>query len=378
MIYLDNAATTLHKPQEVEDAVIAALRTVGNSGRGAHKGTLDASRIVYDTRVRLAGLFNVKNPSRIAFTSNATEALNIAIQGMFHQGDHVVSTVCEHNSVLRPLYLMERRGVEIDFVGADKNGIINYEELRGLIKPNTKAVVVTHASNITGNITDLEKIAGYIKGRDILLVVDAAQTAGVLPIDVQKLGIDVLCFTGHKGLLAPQGTGGIYVGEGIEIDPLKVGGSGIHSYLRKHPQEMPTALEAGTLNAHGIAGLRAAICYIENTKIENIRNREMTLARQFLDGISDLTRSGVIKVYGNPDLEKRVGIVTLNIRDYDSSQVSDWLYEDYGICTRAGAHCAPKMHETLGTVKQGAVRFSFSHFNTSDEVESAVCALHEL
>jgi cysteine desulfurase family protein len=378
MIYLDNAATTLVKPKEVELAVINALHTAGNPGRGAHKGTLDASRIIYDTRVKLAKFFNVKTPSQIAFTSNATESLNFAIQGIFKAGDHVITTVCEHNSVLRPLYLMEKRGVELDFINADKNGILYYESIESLIKPNTKAVVITHASNLTGNITDLEKISKITRKHHLLLIVDAAQTAGIIPIDVEKLGIDILCFTGHKGLLGPQGTGGIYIREDIKISPLKVGGSGIKSYQKEHPNEMPTALEAGTLNTHGIAGLGAAIDYIENEKIENIRSKEMSLVKQFLDGISDLTDKGLIKTYGNPDLNKRVAIVSLNLGNIDSSQVSDWLYEDYEICTRPGAHCAPLMHKTLGTVDQGAVRFSFSHFNTSKEVEKAIQALHDL
>jgi cysteine desulfurase family protein len=378
MIYMDNAATTLNKPIGVGEAMIEALHTVGNPGRGAHKCTLDASRIVYDTRVKLANFFNIKNPSRIAFTCNATEGLNIAINGILEHGDHVISTVCEHNSVLRPLYLMEKHGIGIDFVSADKTGILNYEDFQRLIKSNTKAIVINHASNLTGNITDLERISRFTMEKNILLVVDAAQTAGIVPIDVEKLGIDILVFTGHKGLLGPQGTGGIYVREGIDIRPLKVGGSGTHSYLKEHPNEMPTALEAGTLNTHGIAGLGAALSYIRSEGIDNIRNKEMALVKQFLEGISDLIKSGIIKVYGNPDLDKRIGIVSLNIGEYDSAQVGDWLWEDYDICVRCGAHCAPKMHETLGTVNQGAVRFSFSHFNTSEEVEKAVYALHDL
>jgi cysteine desulfurase family protein len=378
MIYLDNAATTLVKPKAVESAIINSLHTAGNPGRGAHKGTLDASRIVYNTREKLAKLFNINNPLSIAFTSNATESLNIAIQGIFASGDHIITTVCEHNSVLRPLYLMEKRGVELSFINADKDGVLYYKDIQKLIKSNTKAIVITHASNLTGNITDLEKISKITKENNLLLIVDAAQTAGAIPIDVEKLGIDILCFTGHKGLLGPQGTGGIYVRNGIDIRPLKVGGSGIKSYQKEHPYEMPTALEAGTLNTHGIAGLGAAIDYIENEKIENIRSKEMSLVKQFLDGITDLTDKGLITTYGNPNLTKRVGIVSLNIGNIDSAQVSDWLYEDYGICTRAGAHCAPLMHKTLGTVNQGAVRFSFSHFNTPDEIATAIKALHDL
>jgi cysteine desulfurase family protein len=333
---------------------------------------------VYNIREKLAKLFNIKNPLNIAFTSNATESLNIAIQGIFKAGDHVITTVCEHNSVLRPLYLMEKRGVELSFISTDKDGVLYYKDIQKSIKSNTKAIVITHASNLTGNITDLEKISNITKENNLLLIVDAAQTAGVVPIDVEKLGIDILCFTGHKGLLGPQGTGGIYVRNGIDIRPLKVGGSGIKSYQKEHPCEMPTALEAGTLNTHGIAGLGAAIDYIENEKIENIRSKEMSLVKQFLDGISDLTENGLITTYGNPNLNKRVGIVSLNIGGIDSAQVSDWLYEDYGICTRAGAHCAPLMHKALGTVSGGAVRFSFSHFNTTDEIATAIKALHDI
>lgn len=375
MIYFDNAATTLKKPQEVEQAVINAFHTVGNPGRGAHGGALDAARMVFRTREKLGEIFRVKKPERIAFTSNATEALNIAIQGMFFPGDHVISTVCEHNSVLRPLYLIEKEGVEVTYIHADRQGVLEYETIKDAVKENTKAIIVTHASNLTGNITDIEGIAALAQKQKLLLVVDASQTAGAVTIDVEGMGIDVLCFTGHKGLLGPQGTGGIYVREGIDIRPLKVGGSGIHSYDKEHPTEMPTALEAGTLNTHGIAGLYAALTYIEKTGVEEIRKREMELTRQFIESIRNLKG---IKLYGNPDLSKRVAIVSMNIGEIPSATVSDWLWEDYEICVRPGAHCAPRMHEALGTVKQGAVRFSFSHFNTESEVEEAVIALQDI
>lgn len=375
MIYLDNAATTFQKPPEVEKAVVEAMHTAGNAGRGAHGATLGASRLIYDTRVKLAELFGISDPLRIAFTSNATEALNIAILGLFSPGDHVISTVCEHNSVLRPLYLIEKEGVEVSLLGADEKGRLDYDRMEELYQPNTKAVVITHASNLTGNVTDLERVGEFAQRHGLLLVVDASQTAGVLPIDVDKMGIDVLCFTGHKGLMGPQGTGGIYVREGICIRPLKVGGSGVHSYEKEHPPVMPTALEAGTLNSHGIAGLNAAVSCLLSVGVESIYERERALARRFAQGVREIRG---VRLYGDYDSEKRVGIVTLNIGNTDSSTVSDWLWEDYEIAVRAGAHCAPLMHEALGTRTQGAVRFSFSHYNTEEEADAAVEAVRAL
>ena len=375
MIYLDNAATTFHKPPEVEKAVIEAFHTMGNAGRGAHSATLDASRVIYQTRQKLAALFNVEDAARIAFTCNATEALNIAIQGLFTKGDHVITTECEHNSVLRPLYLMEKEGVKLSIIPADEKGNIQYEQLEDVYCQDTKAVVITHASNLTGNVTDMSKITAFTQKHNLLLIVDASQTAGILPIDVKKMGIDVLCFTGHKGLLGPQGTGGIYVREGINIRPLKVGGSGILSYSKDHPDVMPTALEAGTLNGHGIAGLNAALSYIEKIGVEEIHRREMELADRFLAGIENISN---VKVYGDFETSRRVATIAINIGDYDSASVSDWLFEDYGIAVRPGAHCAPLMHKALGTTSQGAVRFSFSHFNTTEEVDKAIAAVREL
>lgn len=375
MIYLDNAATSLQKPKEVEEAVIRAFHTMGNPGRGAHEATLQAGRCVYQVREQLAELFHAEKGERIAFTSNATEALNTAIFGLFHKGDHVITTVCEHNSVLRPLYRLQEEGVEVSFLSADENGVLEYEKLPELVRENTKGIVITHASNLTGNITDLERIREVTESRDLLLVVDGSQTAGILPVDVQKQGIDIFCFTGHKGLLGPQGTGGMYVRSGLVLDPLISGGSGVDTYNEKHPSAMPTALEAGTLNGHGIAGLCAALGYIENIGQETIRAREMALMRRFYEGVSNIPG---VKIYGDFDAPMRAAIVTLNIRDYDSSEVSDVLSTEYGIVTRAGAHCAPLMHKALGTVSQGAVRFSFSHFNTEEEIDFAAKAIKKL
>ena len=375
MIYLDNAATTLKKPEGVAHAMTEALCSMGNSGRGAHNATLDASRMIYRTREKLAELFHVSDPLRIAFTCNATEALNIAIQGVLSPGEHVITTVCEHNSVLRPVFRMEKQNVSYSLLPADKKGVLKYEELPKLLRKETKAIIVTHASNLTGNVTDIKKVAEFAREHDLILIVDASQTAGCIPINVEEMGIDILCFTGHKGLMGPQGTGGIYVREGLRVRPLKVGGSGVRSFDREHPDTMPTALEAGTLNGTGIAGLSAAVSYILEQGVFQIHQKEMELALRFKKGVENIPG---ITIYGDYEHSDRTAIVSLNLGDTDSATVSDWLWEDYEIAVRAGAHCAPLMHRTLGTEEQGAVRFSFSCFNTEEEVDATIKALKEL
>ena len=375
MIYLDSSATSFLKPPQVAEAVFRSFNTIGNAGRGAHAPTLNASRLIYDTREKLAALFGTPDPSRIAFTCNATEALNIAIHGAIHPGEHVITTACEHNSVLRPLYLKEKEGTELTIIPADKKGRIRYDLLESSVKSNTSAIVLTHASNLSGNVTDLAFVSNFAKKHGPLLIVDASQTAGSLPINVVKMGIDILCFTGHKGLFGPQGTGGLYVREGLTLSPLKSGGSGIHSFDRQHPTDMPTALEAGTLNGHGIAGLNAGLDYILSTGVKNIHAKEISLARRFVNGISDISD---LKLYGDIDAPLRTPIISLNIGNMSSASVSDILWEDYEICVRAGAHCAPLMHKTFGTEKQGAVRFSFSCFNTEAEIDTAIQAMHEI
>ena len=375
MIYFDNAATTLRKPRCVVEAVTEAMGSMGNSGRGVHDGALSASRTIYDTRAALAKLFGAEGPERIAFTANSTQALNIAIKGLLAPGDHVITTALEHNSVLRPLYELEDRGMELTILGADALGNIRYEDFAKAVRPNTKAIVTTHGSNLTGNLLDIERIGSVARAHGLTYIVDASQTAGVFDIDVRRMNIDVLCFTGHKGLLGPQGTGGLYVREGIEIRPLLSGGSGVQTYLRSHPPQMPTVLEAGTLNGHGIAGLGAAVKYLQETGLDTIRQKEQALMRAFYEAVRQIPG---ITVYGDFSTKERCAIVSLNVRDYDSGEVSDALSESYGIATRPGAHCAPLMHRALGTVDQGAVRFSFSHFNTEEEIKIAVSALQEL
>ena len=376
MIYLDNAATTLHKPPQVAEAVLHAMTTMGNAARGAHSGALEASRTVFGTREKLARLFACQRADHVVFTANSTEALNIAISGLIHKGDHVISTDCEHNSVLRPLYrLEEERGVALDFVPADRRGLVDYADFERLMRPDTRAVVCTHCSNLTGNILDIGRIAGIAHSRGALLIVDASQTAGTVPIDMQALGVDVLCFTGHKGLMGPQGTGGLCIRPDVEIDPWKVGGSGVHSYDRHQPKEYPTRLEAGTLTSHGIAGLSAALDVILERGVADIQRAEHALMQHFYDGVRGI--SGVT-VYGDFSAPERGAIVALNIRDYDSSAVSDELAVTYGIATRPGAHCAPRMHRALGTTEQGAVRFSFSCYNTEQEVDAAIAAVRAI
>lgn len=375
MIYMDNAATTLHKPKEVIDAVVQAMNSMGNAGRGAHSASLDASRTIYGTREILSHFFGAESPKQIVFTNNSTESLNIAIKGFLQPKDHVITTQMEHNSVLRPLYEMKEKGVELTILSADKTGMICYEDFEKEIKSNTKAIVCTHASNLTGNMLDVKRIGKIAKKHGLRFIVDASQTAGVYPIDVQEMGIDILCFTGHKGLLGPQGTGGMYIRSGINLKPLKCGGSGVDTYNIHHPQEMPTALEAGTLNGHGIAGLGAGVSYIQKIGMEKIRDKELAFMWKFYYGVKDIPN---IKVYGNFSTKKRCPIVTLNIGEYDSSEVSDELLMTYNISTRPGAHCAPLMHKALGTVEQGAVRFSFSHYNTEEEIAIAIRAIEEL
>lgn len=381
MIYFDNAATTLKKPQSVIDAVTFALTSYGNSGRGAYKSALDSGRMIYETRVKLAKFFGSNDPSKVIFTYNATESLNTVLFGLLHSGDHVISTVTEHNSVLRPLYkLSNEREVSCDFVGINDRGVLKYEEFKRYIKENTKAIVVNHVSNVTGEVANLHYISKVAKENNIYLIVDASQSAGNIKIDMEETGIDILCFTGHKSLFGPGGTGGIVINEDIDLDTFKVGGSGIQSFNKEQPKEYPTRLEAGTLNIHGIAGLSAGIDFINESGIENIHEKEMQLLKQFYMGIKDIEN---IRIYLNSEAVAdndffHGGILSLNMGKLSSGEISDILATEYNIATRPGAHCAPLMHNALGTADTGVVRFSFSYFNTPEEIETAIFALKEL
>lgn len=374
MIYLDNAATSLRKPESVVKAVTEALCSLGNVGRGVNESSLTAGRTVYAAREKLAALFGVSDPARVCFTANSTEALNIAIFGLLGPGDHIISTDLEHNSVLRPLYRLEAQGAGLSFLPADRRGCVDYGSLPDLLRPNTKAVVCTHASNLTGNVLDIPRIAAFCREHGLLCVVDASQTAGSFPIDVEGWGVSVLCFTGHKGLMAPQGTGGLCIAPGVEIRPFKTGGTGVQSHLKEQPNAYPTRLEAGTLNGHGIAGLSAAADYIHEIGVDVIHRHETELMRRFYAGVIHIPG---VTVYGDFSGD-RAPVVTLNIGDMESSEVSDILSEEFGIAVRSGAHCAPRMHAALGTTEQGAVRFSFGWFNTEEDIDSAVAAVRSL
>lgn len=375
MIYFDNAATTLRKPQAVIDAVMQAMTSFGNYGRGVHEGALSAARTVSQARQALADFFGCPDPSRVIFTANATASLNIALCGMLSEAGGVIASDYAHNSVLRPLYCLEEaHGIELKFVTAGTDGRLRYDEFERLLTRKTRAVVSTHASNLTGDMTDLYRVGDFCRKHNLLHIVDAAQTAGTFPIDMQKLGIDALCFSGHKGLMGPQGIGVLILMPGIEVRPLLVGGTGVQSHLKSQPENYPEHLEAGTLNTHGIAGLLAALHCIEDKTPQAVHAHEAALARRFYEGVCDIDG---VTVYGDFTCD-RAPVVTLNIRDYGSSEVADALARDYDIAVRSGAHCAPRMHAALGTEKQGAVRFSFGYFNTEDEVDAAIEAVKEI
>ena len=377
MIYLDNAATTMHKPQAVIDAVMQAMCSLGNAGRGATSGALDAARTIHGCRAKLARLLGCPRADHVCFTPNSTAALNTVINGVVRPGDRVVTTVLEHNSALRPLNrLATEQGVTVEHAGCDASGVLDYDELERLVMPGTRAVVVTHASNVTGNAVDVSRVAAIAHAAGALVIVDASQSAGTAKIDMDTMGLDVVCFTGHKGLMGPQGTGGLAVAEGIDVAPWAMGGTGVHSFDALQPLEWPTRLEAGTLNGHGIAGLSAGLDFIEaQGGVEAIASSERARADRFLAGVREIPE---IKLYGAFDQPTRSAIVSLNVGDIDSAEISDALMQGWGIATRPGAHCAPLMHRALGTERQGVVRFSFGYFNTDEEVDTAIDALRDL
>ena len=377
MIYLDNAATTMHIRQTVIDAVTQAMCSLGNAGRGATSGALDAARTIHGCRTKLARFLGCPRADHVCFTPNSTAALNTVINGVVRPGDRVVTTVLEHNSVLRPLNrLAVEQGVTVEYAGCDANGVLDYDELEQLVTPGTRAVVVTHASNVTGNSVDVARVAAVAHAAGALVIVDASQSAGTAKIDMDTMGLDVVCFTGHKGLMGPQGTGGLAVAEGIDVAPWAMGGTGVRSFDALQPLEWPTRLEAGTLNGHGIAGLSAGLDFIEaQGGVEAIASSERALADRFLAGVREIPE---IKLYGAFDQPTRSAIVSLNVGDIDSAEISDALMQGWGIATRPGAHCAPLMHRALGTERQGVVRFSFGYFNTDEEVDTAIDALRDL
>ena len=375
MIYLDNAATTMQKPPQVVEAVSNALCGFGGVCRGVHGASLAAGMVVYEARDALSRLLGGPGAARVGFTYNVTESLNIAINGLGRRCSHAVTTAASHNSVLRPLKRLKNAG-GFDFavvpIGAD--GSLDLGAFDAAFTPATGFAVVTHASNLTGDIYDVAAMAEIAHAHDALLVVDAAQTAGCIDIDMGAMGIDVLCVTGHKGLMGPQGTGAILLREGLELDPLKVGGSGNHSFDLDNYSAMPETFEAGTINGHGIAGLGAAVDFVLETGVDAVAAHEHELLLRFEDAVRDIKD---LRIFGG-EAVGRTAICALNIGSADSGVIADILNNEYGICVRAGAHCAPLMHKALGTAQQGAVRFSFGFYNTIDEVNDAAHALHEI
>lgn len=376
MIYFDNAATSFPKPQIVYDEIMDSMMNYGaNPGRSGHKLALRASRGIYTARNNISKLFNVKNPLDIIFTFNCTESLNIAIKGVLKPGDHVITTSMEHNSMLRPIVYLEKMGIEHSIVWGDSKGRIDPNHIEKEIKSNTKLIATTHISNLTGTIIDINSIGEICKKHGIMYLVDAAQSAGVYDIDLSKVNIDMLAFPGHKGLLGPQGTGGLYIKKGIDIVEIFQGGTGSVSDLLTQPEDMPDKFESGTANTSGIIGLGAGVKYIMDIGLENIRKKELDLTKYFMDEIRKIDG---IKIYGPENMAEHAPVVALNIKEADSSEVSYILNEEYDIGVRPGLHCAPLAHKTIGSFHQGAVRFSFGYENTFEQIETGIKALREI
>ena len=378
IIYFDNAATSWPKPPEIIAAMQNYMQNIGgNPGRSGHRLSIEAARIVFDTREKLAQLFNVPDPLRIVLTKNATESLNITIFGFLKPGDHIITSGMEHNSVMRPLRAMEARGVSITVIPGDREGLIDPAQIVRAIQKSTKAIFITHASNVTGTVMPVSDIGRIAREHGLVLCVDAAQTAGSCPIDVVEMNIDLLAFTGHKSLLGPSGTGGLYISEGLEksIEPICVGGTGSRSEVEEQPDFMPDRYEAGTPNTVGIAGLQAGVEFILSKSIDQIKSREENLTKMFIEGIRNLP--GII-LYGQTSVDRRIPVVSFNIAGMDPGAVALELDERFEIMSRSGLHCAPSAHKTIGTYPMGTVRFSFSYFNTAEQISKSIEALKQI
>ena len=380
ILYLDNAATSFPKPEAMLAAMISYQQVVGaNPGRSGHGRSIDAGRVIYETRESLANHFNSEDPLRIVLTKNATEALNIAIHGALKPGDHVITSCMEHNSVMRPLCFLETQGVALSRVPCSRGGELDPDDIARTLRKNTKMVVMTHASNVTGTIMPVEAVGALLQERDdVIFCLDAAQTAGVLPIDVEKMKIDVMAFTGHKSLYGPQGTGGLYIRRGLEkrISPLMMGGTGSRSEFEEQPDFMPDKYESGTPNTIGFAGLRAGVAFIGEQTVPSIRAREEELTARFLDQLHDLRDR--VTVYGPNSALKQTSVVSFNVKNITPSDAAVILEEQWGIMCRPGLHCAPSAHRSIGTFPQGTIRFSFGFFNTVQDVDKAGEAIRGL
>lgn len=378
MIYFNNAATTWPKPDSVYNAVDDFFRNSGmNPGRSGSIEKVDAAQLIYETREKIADFFSIGNSSHLVFNSGATESLNTVIKGVLEKGDHVITSKIEHNSVIRPLErLIIERKIEVDYIDFDQESAeIDYKKLKNKIKDNTKLIVISHASNVLGTVNDLKKIGEIAAAEDILFLVDAAQSAGLITIDVEKFKIDFLAVPGHKSLFGPPGIGALYVRDPKMILPLKEGGTGTNSLNTLQPEIMPDYLEAGTLNTAGIIGLGAGVDYILKQGLKNIHQKEMHLLKKIIDGLTDLSK---IKVYGKKDVENRTSVTAFNLKAHSSNQLAFKLQNEYDIQLRGGLHCAPLLHKFLGTDKQGMVRLSPGYFNTEVEVNKFLNILESL
>ncbi|MBA1334737.1 MAG: Cysteine desulfurase [Firmicutes bacterium] len=376
MIYLDNAATSFPKPETViREMNKCMLEYCANPGRSGHKLAIEAGRAIYNTRELLCRLFNIENPMQIVFTMNATDSLNLGLKGFLKRGDHVIATSMEHNSVARPLTALKERGVEATYVKCDSEGSINPENIRKAIKKNTALIISTHASNVVGTIMPVKEIGLIAKARGIPYMLDASQSAGVIDIDVKEMNISMLAFPGHKGLMGPQGVGGLYISEELELVQMKEGGTGSNSEYLVQPDIVPDRYESGTPNTVGIVGLGEGVRFILETGISNIRRHEEELTRRMLQGFC---RIKGVKIYGPADEKKQTAVISMNIGDLDSTEVSYILDSEFDIATRAGLHCSPLAHKTLGTLEQGTVRFSIGYFNTPGDIDKAVQAVESI
>jgi len=376
MIYLDNAATTWPKPEVVYQAVDSCLRQCsGNPGRGGHGNARAATRILYEAREQLATLFNIDNATNIMFTYNATDALNMALLGRLRPGDSIATTRMEHNAVARPLRYLESIGVKLHIIPCDCTGRLDLVEMERIVKNGVQAIVMSHASNVTGRIMPIYEVGKLATAYQTCFIVDAAQTAGVEDIDVEACGIDMLAFSGHKGLLGPQGTGGLYVRDGSSVAPLRYGGTGSLSEFDRQPDFLPDKLESGTLNTPGIAGLLSGIQFISEVGVRNIRKKERQLSQQLIEGLKKIND---VVVY-SPELpNEHTAVVSFTIGSMDSSMVAHRLDVEFGIACRAGLHCAPWAHHCIGTIKTGTIRFSPGYFNKADEIIQALTAVEQI
>lgn len=373
MIYLDNAATTFPKPESVYAKMDDCMRNYcANPGRSGHKMAMESARVVEETRNIIAKLFNIKNPMDVVYTFNATDSLNLAIKGFLKPGDHVITTTMEHNSVLRPIMELENIGVEHTFVQADEEGRVDPKDVEAAIKDNTKLIAIIHASNVTGTLIDIETIGKIAKNHGITYLVDASQSAGIYDIDVDKLNIDMLAMPGHKGLLGPQGTGVLYVNNKIRLHSQREGGTGSKSEEIIQPDLYPDKYESGTHNTPGIVGLGAGVEFLLETGLDNIRKHEEELSQYMID---EILKIDGVKLYGPKSAKERAAVIAVNIKDLDSGEVTFRLDREFGIATRSGIHCAPLAHKSIGTLEQGAVRFSLGYFTTKEEVEEAIKAI---